>query len=226
MRRRAAPPRTSLADRGINEGLAERLRLYLVADPDHVQGDLLEMVEAALRGGVTAVQLRCKNRTDRECLALASGLRALVQPSGALFLVNDRLDIALASDADGVHLGVDDLPLEVARRLGGPNLVIGYSPESDEQARAARSHGADYLGVGPVFGTATKSDAGPAIGLDTVTKRANVARIPVIGIGGVTAQNATLVLAAGGVGVAVVSAISTQPEPERAARELARALAR
>ena len=143
---------------------------------------------------------------------------------GALFLVNDRLDLALASDADGVHLGVDDLPIDVARRIGGRNLVIGFSPETDEQAGDAGKRGADYLGVGPVFGTATKSDAGTAIGLETVARRAELAGIPVIGIGGITAQNARSVMDAGAVGVAVVSAISKQDGSETAAVALRRAL--
>jgi thiamine-phosphate diphosphorylase len=204
--------------------LADRLRLYLVADPDYVRGDLLATVDAALRGGVTAVQLRCKNRTDREFLGYARDVRALARSRDALFIVNDRVDIALACEADGVHLGVDDLPLSDARRIAGKGFAIGYSPETDEQTRAASASGADYLGVGPVYGTATKSDAGEAIGLETISRRAAIARIPVIGIGGITAGNARAVLSAGGVGVAVVSAISMQSDPEGAARNLSEAL--
>ena len=226
MHRRAARPRISLADGSKKATLSKRLRLYLVADPDYVRGDLISMVTAALRGGVTAVQLRCKNRTDRECIALARQLREMSRSRGALFVVNDRLDIALASDADGVHLGVDDLPLEDARRLGGPNLVVGYSPATDEQARSAHSLGADYLGVGPVFGTSTKGDAGPAVGLETISRRATIAGIPVIGIGGITSQNAQSVISAGGVGVAIVTAISMSPDPEHAACDLAKAMSR
>jgi thiamine-phosphate diphosphorylase len=204
--------------------LAARLRLYLVADPDHVRGDLVSMVEQALTSGVTAVQLRCKRGTDREVLDLARELRSRTADYGALFLVNDRLDIALASKADGVHLGVDDLPLEEARRAGGPDLIVGYSPETDDQAREAAARGASYLGVGPVFGTATKADAGDAIGLETISRRAELAGIPIIGIGGITAENARSVIEAGAVGVAVVSAISMQNDPEAAARVLRSAL--
>jgi thiamine-phosphate diphosphorylase len=198
----------------------------VVADPDHVLGDLILMVERALSGGVTAVQLRYKHGTDREALELARSLRSRTADQGALFLVNDRLDLALASGADGVHLGVDDLPLEDARRIAGPDLVIGYSPETDDQTRDASERGADYLGVGPVFGTATKSDAGNPIGPDTVSRRAGLAGIPVIGIGGITAQNARSVIGAGAVGVAVVSAISMQDDPRAAAVGLRRALDR
>jgi thiamine-phosphate diphosphorylase len=208
----------------LHPDLASRLRLYLVADPDHVRTDLVMMIEGALRGGVTAVQLRYKHGTDREALELARWLRSRTAEHGALFLVNDRLDLALASGADGIHLGVDDLPLEDARRIGGPDLVIGYSPETDEQTRHAAERGATYLGVGPVFGTATKSDAGMAIGLETLSRRAELAGVPTIGIGGIGAQTARSVINAGAVGVAVVSAISMQESPEAAAIALRRAL--
>ena len=220
MPRPAARPRISLPD------LSSQLRLYLVADPDHTRGDLVTMVKSALEGGVTAVQLRCKSRADRNVVELARRIRGLTRDRGTLFLVNDRVDLALACAADGVHLGVDDLPIEDARRLGGPDFVIGYSPETDLQAQLAGSHGADYLGVGPVFGTATKSDAGAAICLETITRRAGLAGIPVIGIGGITAANARSVADAGAVGVAVVSAISMQDDPKAATAALRHALER
>jgi thiamine-phosphate diphosphorylase len=175
------------------------------------------MVAAALRGGVTAVQLRCKERTDREFLSLAKELRTLTSLSNAMFLINDRLDIALACGADGLHLGVDDLPLADAHRIAS-HLLFGYSPETDQQAELAASLGAGYLGVGPVFGTATKPDAGDAIGLETISRRVHLAGIPVIGIGGITPRNSASVLDAGAVGVAVVSAISMKDDPEAAAR--------
>ncbi|HET7056183.1 MAG TPA: thiamine phosphate synthase [Thermomicrobiales bacterium] len=204
--------------------LASRLRLYLVADPDYVHGDLLSTVGHALNGGVTAVQLRYKHGTDRAAMELARTLRSITVDHGALFLVNDRLDLALASGADGIHLGVDDLPLEDARRIGGPDLIIGYSPETDEQTQDAAERGANYLGVGPIFGTATKSDAGLAIGLETLNRRSELAGVPVVGIGGIRAQNARSVIDAGAIGVAVVSAISMQENPKAAAVALRRAL--
>lgn len=204
--------------------LADRLRLYLVADPDQCAGDLDDVVAPALRGGVTAVQLRWKTATDRAILERAIKLKDLCQRHGALFFLNDRVDLALACEADGVHLGVDDLPLETARDLGGPDFLIGYSPETDEQAATATQRGADYLGVGPVYGTASKSDAGPAIGLETIARRASIAGVPTIGIGGITAANALAVLEAGAVGVAVVSAILKSADPEQAAREISGAL--
>jgi thiamine-phosphate pyrophosphorylase len=212
-----------LPDPATPETLAKGLLLYLVADPDHVRGDFLTMVRSAIAGGVTAVQLRCKGRTDREATALARRIREIA--GGTLFLVNDRLDIALASAADGVHLGVDDLPLEDARRIAGPDFVIGCSPDSDHAARKASAQGADYLGVGPVFGTSTKSDAGDAIGLTAIERTAQIAGIPIIGIGGIDASTARSVIEHGAVGVALVSAIAMAENPRLAAEQLRRTLA-
>lgn len=198
------------------------LRTYLVADPDHCRGDLPAAVESALRGGVTMVQLRAKHLSDLETLSLALQLAALCANVDVPLLVNDRLDIALAAKADGVHLGVDDLPLEAARNLGGSNFVIGYSPESSDQLRSAKARGADYLGIGPVFGTQTKSDAGVALGLQEFTNRIRLGGLPSVGIGGITAANVRSVIEAGADGVAVVSAILGAVDPESAARQLSR----
>jgi thiamine-phosphate pyrophosphorylase len=204
--------------------LPERLLLYLVADPDHVRGNLLTMLREAIAGGVTAVQLRAKCRTDRETLETAKRIREIA--ADVLFLVNDRLDIALASDADGVHLGVDDLPVTEARKLASDGFVIGYSPDSDQATRAAKGDGASYLGVGPVFSTSTKTDAGEAIGLKTIERRARLAGIPVIGIGGLDESNARSVVGRGAAGVAVISAIALAADPRRAAAQLRQALER
>jgi len=199
---------------------ADRLRLYLVADPDHTATDFDSMIAGAIHGGITALQLRAKTWSDRETLAVATWLAQMCRSAGVLFLINDRVDLAVASCGDGVHLGVDDVPIDVARQLGGPDFAIGYSPESDEQTAASADRGANYLGVGPVFGTATKDDAGPPIGLETITRRASLAGIPVIGIGGITAANAGSVITAGAVGVAVASAITGAVDPEAAARSI------
>ena len=204
--------------------LVDTLRVYFVADPEHCPGDLVEIVQAAIAGGVTAVQLRAKAPSDREVFALANRLREITFASGVMFLLNDRLDLAKASVADGVHLGVDDLPVAVARFLGGPDFVIGFSPETDEQTASARDLGASYLGVGPVFGTSTKADAGEAIGLEAITRRGTLSGIPVIGIGGVHSANAASVIEAGAVGVAVVSAISKAKNPQAAAAAIAKSV--
>lgn len=202
--------------------LRAALQLYLVADPDHAMGDLVATVEASLRGGVTMVQLRAKNLTDRELLNQAVALRDLCDRYAAVFMVNDRLDIALASGADGIHLGVDDLPLESARSIAGSDFVIGYSPETDDQIRTAVERGANYLGIGPVYGTQTKSDAGAALGLDDLSRRIELGKLPAVAIGGITLENARSVIAAGPDGIAVVSAILGATDPEAAARQLSR----
>lgn len=207
-----------------DEGEVLRLAVYLVADPTQTTRNIVDDVESALAGGVTAVQLRAKSLTDREALRLARELAERCDRAGALFVVNDRLDIALAAGAGGVHLGVNDLPVREARRLAGNNFVIGYSPDTDEQTVAARAEGADYLGVGPVFGTVSKPDAGEAVGLGTIRRRAAIAGISIIGIGGITAGTARAVIEAGAVGVAVVGAILRADDPRRAAEELRRAV--
>lgn len=198
------------------------LSLYLVADPEHYPGDLVSAVAAAIRGGVTCVQLRAKSLTDREQLVLAIALKQVCNDGGIPLIVNDRLDIALAAGTNGVHLGVDDLPTSSARALAPEGFLIGYSPETDDQIRACAGQGVDYLGVGPVYGTRTKDDAGAALGLAEFRRRRVLSPVPVVGIGGISASNAADVISAGAAGVAVVSAILGAPDPESAARELRR----
>jgi thiamine-phosphate pyrophosphorylase len=219
---------SSTIRRGANDlsrsALERYLAVYLVADPGQTTRDLVADVEAALAGGVTCVQLRAKRVTDRESLDLARAVADCCREAGALFIVNDRLDIALAAGAGGVHLGVDDLPVRDARRLAGSAFIIGYSPETDQQTTAARAEGADYLGVGPVFSTRSKNDAGDAIGLETIRRRAALAGIPIVGIGGVTVATAAAVIEAGAIGVAVVGAILRSDDPHLAAQALSTAV--
>ncbi len=204
--------------------LNDDLRLYLVAGSQDAPNGLLETVEAALRGGVTAVQLREKSGTDRENFLLAERTRELCKEHDAAFYLNDRLDLALATNADGVHLGVDDLPMPSVRRIAGEGFSIGFSPDSDVGARSSRLEGASYLGVGPIFGTHSKLDAGPAIGLRVLRRRIEISALPVIGIGGIDAENAGSVVRAGAAGVAVMSAILRASDPESAARALREAV--
>ncbi|MGH2557776.1 MAG: thiamine phosphate synthase [Thermomicrobiales bacterium] len=206
------------------ERLVQALQVYLVADSDHARHRIVDATAAALSGGVSMVQLRAKQLSDRDCFALAETMCRLCRDRAVPFLVNDRVDIALAVGADGVHLGVDDLPLEDARRLLGPNAIIGFSPETDDQTIEASRRGTNYLGIGPVYGTATKSDAGSPIGADAVGRRATLSGLPVIGIGGITPENAAEVISAGAAGVAVVSAILGQNDPAFAARRLGAAV--
>jgi thiamine-phosphate diphosphorylase len=152
-------------------------------------------------------------------------MQPLAAGSDALFIVNDRLDLALACGAGGVHLGVDDLPVASARSIALDDFVIGFSPENDEQSRSAAQLGASYLGIGPVFGTTSKGDAGPPVGLETLARRRGLSSLPIVGIGGVNEFNASQILNAGACGVAVMSAITGAPSPERATRAIARELA-
>jgi thiamine-phosphate pyrophosphorylase len=197
------------------------LMLYLVADPLQV-GDrpFLQVVAAALSGGVTAVQLRSKSANARELLEIGGEMRLLAIRHSTAFFVNDRPDLALALDADGAHVGSEDLPPAEARRLLRPPKILGVSAGNLQEARAAQEAGADYLGVGPVFPTDSKADAGEAIGLEGLAEIAASVRIPVVGIGGVNEENAAAIIEAGANGVAVVSAILRSQEPENSARSL------
>ncbi|MDQ3459377.1 MAG: thiamine phosphate synthase [Deinococcota bacterium] len=197
------------------------LSLYLVTDRRSAGNrPILDIVRAALRGGVTAVQLRDKEATTRETLELGRALRELTRETGVSFIVNDRVDLVLALDADGVHVGQDDMPAEIARKLIGPERVLGVSAASVAEARQAERDGADYLGVGDVFGTLSKPDAGRPIGLEGLAKVARSAAVPVVGIGGITLENAVSVLGAGAAGVAVIAAVVATPDPKGAARRL------
>ncbi len=205
--------------------LAKRLRLYVITDRRMAgQRSDEEIVRAALEGGATCIQLRAKELSTRQQVALGRLLRDLCHRWGRLFIVNDRLDVALAVQADGVHLGADDMPVAIARQMLGPDAVIGASAEDVAQARRAEQEGASYLGVGPVFPTATKPDAGPPIGLDRLAEIARAVNIPVVAIGGINRDNAPQVLKAGASGVAVISAVVAAPDPRAATQQLARAV--
>ncbi|HUG15923.1 MAG TPA: thiamine phosphate synthase [Thermomicrobiales bacterium] len=208
----------------MNADLCRRLRYYLVTD-SRVDGvaDLVARCDAALSGGMTAVQLRVKDWSDRDLLLAAELLRELCAQRDTLFVMNDRVDIALAVGADGAHLGASDLPVTVARRLMGDDAIIGYSPETESDRVAAEAAGASYLGVGPVYTTATKDDAGEAIGLDGLRRVVEATPLPVVGIGGIGVEQARDVLATGAAGVAIVSAVFMASDPAKAARRLVEA---
>ncbi|WP_420124936.1 thiamine phosphate synthase [Longimicrobium sp.] len=201
----------------------DRLRLIVVTDPDCGDGrTVASVVRAALRGGAPAIQLRMKDATAREMAEVARALLAETRAAGALLFINDRVDVALAVGADGAHVGQDDLPVAAARRIAPPGFLLGVSAETPELARAAEADGADYVGVGPVYVTGSKADAGDAVGAERIARVAAVMRIPVVGIGGITIGNAPPVFHAGAAGVAVISAVMRAADPETAARALMR----
>ena len=206
--------------------LSDSLRLMVITDRRLAgPSNWLAAVEAALEAGASAVQLRDKTAPSRELLAMARDLRALTSQREALFIVNDRFDIALASEADGVHLGPDDLPVEEVRRVVPRGFLIGYSTDREVTAREAEAAGANYLGVGSLFGSRTKPDvADEKIGTEQLARVAESVSIPVIGIGGVGPENASRAIAAGAVGVAVVSAVMGAEDPESATRALIAAM--
>jgi len=197
------------------------LALYVVTD-EVVSGGRshLECASEAIAGGADVVQLREKAKSTGEILAIAEAIRAATAESGTLFVVNDRLDIALAAGADGVHLGRDDLPVAAARRIAPRPFLIGVSIRSADEALRAERDGADYVAVSPVFSTGSKVDAGPGHGLATVAAVRRAVRIPVIGIGGIDPTAAADVVRAGADGCAVISAVLSQPDVAEATRSL------
>ncbi|MCJ7822785.1 MAG: thiamine phosphate synthase [Armatimonadetes bacterium] len=181
-----------------------------------------DVARAALTGGARLIQLREKSLPDRELWEIAIELRRLTRDRGALFVVNDRLDLALAVGADGVHLGQDDLPIPAARRILGPDAVIGASAADEQEAKAAEEQGATYIGVGSVFATTSKSDAGEAIGIARIAEIRRATQIPVIAIGGINEDNVASVIRGGAHGVAVISAVAEAEDMEAATSALLR----
>lgn len=196
--------------------------IYLVTDDGCLQGRaLLDCVREALEGGVTLVQYRAKTAASAEMYDEALQLKALCDSFNVPLIINDRLDIAMAVGAAGVHLGQDDLPCAVARRILGEDYIIGVSAHNPAEAKAALQSGADYLGCGAVFGTATKADV-KKLGTDGLAAICKAKGLPVVGIGGVTADNYREVRAAGADGAAIVSGILAQPDIRATVRAIAR----
>ena len=197
--------------------------LYLVTDSDLSLGrPLAQIVRAAVDGGVTCVQVREKACSTREYIEQLMPVRALLRERGVPLFVNDRVDVALAVEADGIHLGQTDMPLCMAKQIAGDRLLIGISCESPEDAVEAERGGAAYVSVSPVFATPTKTDTAPALGLDGVRAIRAAVRLPVVTIGGISAANAAAVIRAGADGICVVSAIVAASDPCAAARSLRR----
>lgn len=178
-----------------------------------------DVAAAALRAGCRAIQLRDKEMSDRAFIDVASKLQVICHAAGALLFVNDRVDVAAALGCE-VHLGFNDMDVRLARKVLGPGPIIGYSPERDAEARKAVADGADYLGVGAVFATGTKPDAGPPLGLEGFVRICSLGVAPCVAVGGITAENAPSVARAGAAGIAVVRAVSRADDMEKAAASL------
>lgn len=198
------------------------LSLYLVTDaPSRCRLGLLETVEAALAGGVTIVQYRSDNPDAGTCYAEAKPLADFLRSRKVPLIVNNRVDLALALDAEGIHIGQRDLPVAQARKLIGPEKILGFSVSNRQELEAIEPSLIDYLGIGPVFSTATKKDAAPALGLEAFAALSVASPLPVVAIGGIDAPRAQAIRAAvPGVGIAVVSAICGAENPTAAAEAL------
>ncbi len=199
--------------------LQRRLTLMVLTEPQ-ARGTLGEVVDRCLAAGATAIQLRDKTASAHELYEQGRELRPRIRSHGALFIVNDRLDVAMALSADGVHLGPEDLSVASARAIAPPGLLIGYSTDDPGLARRAAEAGASYLGIGAVFGTASKEGLkDEAIGTARLAEVMEAGGLPAVGIGGITAENAAEV-AATGAGLAVLSAVMRARRPEEAVRRL------
>lgn len=198
----------------------EKVRLYCFS-PGSLCGsrDALELVAAQIRGGADVIQMREKNKTKWERLEFGLEIKRMTEDTDTLFIVNDDVDLAMALDADGVHLGQDDLPIQFARRLT-KDKIIGVSTHSLEQAKEAVGAGADYIGVGPVFETSTKKDRDPLVGLDLISRVGDVCSIPYIAIGGIGKENMASLINAGCRRAAVISDILLAENPEEQCRLL------
>jgi thiamine-phosphate pyrophosphorylase len=203
--------------------LRERLRLVLITDRKRARKPLATVVQAALRGGATAVQLREKDLGARDLLELARPLRAATAAAGALFFVNDRVDVALAVGADGVQLGWTSLTVADVRRLAGRALLVGASTHDAGEIAAAEREGADFVVFGPVFDTPSKRGLVASRGCEALAAAARSTRLPVVALGGIRPTRVPEVRAAGACGVASMSRIVASRDPERRARELAAA---
>lgn len=184
----------------------------------------IELARHAIAGGADTLQFRQKTGSTREMISTARQLKNLCADAGVTFIVNDRLDVTIASDADGVHLGQDDFPIPLARELLGEKRIIGGSAAVLEEAQICLYEGADYIGFGPVYPTTSKDDAGPVSGIVMLKQAIESIPIPIIAIGGISVENTPEVILAGAHGIAVISAVCCQIDPEQATRALSQAL--
>lgn len=190
--------------------------LYVLTDPFLSRGrSHEEVVREAIAGGAEIVQLRDKSASTRKLVQIGEVLRRITYEARVIFIVNDRVDVALAVEADGVHLGAEDMPIGHARRLMGERIV-GASVDNEEEAIRAVEEGADYVAIGPIFPTSTKPDAGSVVGVDMIRRVKGVVDVPVVAIGGINSDNVRQVVEAGADGVAVISAVVSAPDIRQA----------
>ncbi len=183
-----------------------------------------DLTRLAISGGADTIQFRQKTGSTRSMIEVARVMKELCRREGVTFIVNDRVDVAMASEADGVHLGQEDFPIPLARTILGPRRIVGGSAATKEEALKCVSEGADYVGFGPVFPTGSKEDAGPVSGIPVLEEVVQRLPIPVIAIGGIGLENVEQVVRAGAWGIAVISAVCSRERPEEATRELHQAL--
>ncbi|MDW5417077.1 thiamine phosphate synthase [Iodobacter sp. CM08] len=203
------------------------LSLYLVLDPDLCGGEqgMVATALAAVAGGVTIVQLRAPNWKKRQWVSAAQALKNALEPLNIPLIINDHIDVALLVDAAGVHVGQQDIVPEMARQLIGPNKILGLSTSNAAHIKAVPQGLVDYIGVGPVFATGTKLDASPVIGLEEFATLMQIKSLPAVAIGGIGLGRVAGLRAAGANGVAVVSAICGQNDPQQAAQALRKEMA-
>jgi thiamine-phosphate pyrophosphorylase len=182
----------------------------------------IELAELAISGGADTIQFRQKRGETIHMIRMAEQIQALCERAGVMFIINDRVDVAIASHADGVHLGQNDFPIPLARKLMGEGAIIGGSASSLEEANKCLLEGADYIGFGPVYHTSSKDDAGPASGLGLLKQVVEKIPLPIIAIGGINKDNTPLVRETGAYGIAVISAVCCEKDPAEAARCLHR----
>jgi thiamine-phosphate pyrophosphorylase len=195
--------------------------LYVITDEVIAGGrSHVRIAQQAVLGGAGIIQLRDKSLSGKELAVVGREIAGITRKAGAVFIINDRLDVAIACGADGVHLGQDDLQASTARQLSPPGFIIGVSVGTVEEALAAEREGADYVALSPVFPTASKGNAGPGYGLDRLREIRRAVSLPIIAIGGINRKNVQEVIAAGADGIAVISAVVASPDITGAAREL------
>lgn len=205
--------------------LSQRLALHVLTDHALSRGrDLPTVVKAALAGGATVIQLRNKTASTHELVTEGQALRQLTRDYNALLIINDRIDVALAVDADGAHVGQDDMPATLARTLLGPDRILGVSAGNLQEAQDAIAAGANYLGIGPIYTTGSKADAGSPVGHTLLQTLAQRYPIPLVAIGGINAHNTHATIQAGASGIAVISAVVSADDITAATRELITAI--